>query len=59
MNFSIVISDVINSFNVSFIQYDPVLFTERHILGYGDGAVPGDVRPVEHFAESCRCEHKE
>ena len=45
--------------NVLFVEAHAVLLAERHVLRYGDGAVPGDVRPVEHFAESCRCEHKE
>ena len=48
---AILIREVLDLLDVLVIQGDAVLLTQGHVLGDGDGPVPGNVRLVKHGTE--------
>ena len=48
---AILIREVLDLLDVLVIQGDAVLLAQGHVLGDGDGPVPGNVRLVKHGTE--------
>ena len=51
---AVLVREVLDLLNVLVVQGDAVLLAEGHVLGDGDGPVPGDVRLVKHRTQRCK-----